>query len=89
MQYLQAVISEAMRLYPPVSVNWTMCQSDDVLHDGTLIKKGMFVVFSAYYIGRMESIWVKDCLEFKLERWLDGEGAFRNESPYRYPVFHA
>ncbi|KAJ0962805.1 hypothetical protein J5N97_027927 [Dioscorea zingiberensis] len=89
MQYLHAAISEAMRLYPPLFVNSTMCQSDDVLPDGTLIKKGMFVVFSAYCMGRMESIWGKDCLEFKPERWLDGEGAFRNESPYRYPVFHA
>ncbi|KAJ0978942.1 hypothetical protein J5N97_014416 [Dioscorea zingiberensis] len=89
MQYLHAAISEAMRLYPPVSVNSTMCQSDDTLPDGTLLKKGMFMSYNAYSMGRMESIWGKDCVEFKPERWLDGEGAFRPENPYRYPVFHA
>nr|CAD1829137.1 unnamed protein product [Ananas comosus var. bracteatus] len=31
----------------------------------------------------------EDCREYRPERWLDGEGAFRAESPYKYPVFHA
>ncbi|PKI63579.1 hypothetical protein CRG98_016023 [Punica granatum] len=36
----------------------------------------------------MEKIWGKDCLEYKPERWLE-DGLFRQESPFRYPIFHA
>ncbi|XP_039128028.1 cytochrome P450 94A1-like [Dioscorea cayenensis subsp. rotundata] len=89
MHYLHASITEAMRLYPPVPVNSAMCMNDDVLPDGSVIKKGMFMAYNSYAMGRMESIWGKDCLEFKPERWLDNNGVFRPESPYKYPVFHA
>ncbi|MQK22363.1 cytochrome P450, partial [Escherichia coli] len=37
---------------------------------------------------RMESVWGKDCTEFKPERWLEN-GVCRTESPFRFPVFHA
>jgi cytochrome P450 len=30
-----------------------------------------------------------DCEEFRSERWLGEDGAFRSESPFKYPVFHA
>ncbi|CBI32822.3 unnamed protein product, partial [Vitis vinifera] len=34
------------------------------------------------------SIWGKDCLQFKPERWLEN-GVYRQENPFRYPIFHA
>jgi hypothetical protein len=37
----------------------------------------------------MEDIWGKDCELFKPERWLGEDGAFRPESPFKYPVIHA
>ncbi|KAK1293962.1 Cytochrome P450 94A1 [Acorus calamus] len=44
----------------------------------------------AYVMGRLESIWGKDCLEYRPERWLGEEdGVFKAESPFKYPVFHA
>lgn len=87
MKYLHAAITEAMRLYPPVPANSTSCQRDDVLPDGTEVKKGWFVSYQSYAMGRMESIWGKDCREYKPERWLD-EGTFRPESPFKFPAFH-
>ncbi|VAI29979.1 unnamed protein product [Triticum turgidum subsp. durum] len=34
-------------------------------------------------------LYPPDCAEFKPERWLGDDGAFRPESPFRYTVFHA
>ncbi|XP_019052038.1 PREDICTED: cytochrome P450 94B3-like [Nelumbo nucifera] len=88
MQYLQAALSEALRLYPPVALDTKVCRKDDVMPDGTFVGKGWFVTYHAYAMGRMESIWGKDCLEFKPERWLEN-GVCRRESPFRFPAFHA
>ncbi|KAK1278973.1 Cytochrome P450 94A1 [Acorus gramineus] len=90
MQYLHAAISEAMRLYPPVPANSNSSQRDDVLPDGTFVGEGWFVSYNAYAMGRMESIWGKDCLDYRPERWLGEEdGVFKGENPFKYPVFHA
>ncbi|KAK1278974.1 Cytochrome P450 86B1 [Acorus gramineus] len=41
-------------------------------------------------MGRLESIWGNDCLEYRPERWLGEEdGVFKAESSFKYPVFHA
>ena len=39
-------------------------------------------------MGRMESIWGKNCCEFVPERWLEN-GVCKQESPFKFPVFHA
>ncbi|WOL03188.1 Cytochrome P450 [Canna indica] len=89
MHYLQAAITESMRLYPPVPFSSLTCLSDDVLPDGTAVKKGWFVSYTPYAMARMEAVWGVDCGEYKPERWLEaGTGAFRPESPFKYPVFH-
>lgn len=89
MHYLHAAITEAMRLYPPVPVNCLQCMEDDVLPDGTAVTKGWFVACHSYAIGRMEANWGKDCLEYRPERWVDEEGRFRPESPFKFTAFHA
>lgn len=77
-----------MRLYPPVPVDTKACLNDDVLPDGTRVGKGWFISYHTYAMGRMESVWGKECEEFNPERWLEN-GVYRGESPFRYPVFHA
>ncbi|KAF3327288.1 cytochrome P450 94A1 [Carex littledalei] len=89
MNYLHATITESMRLYPVVPLEKVSCKEDDVMPDGTVVGKGWFVWYSAYAMGRLEDIWGKDCMELKPERWLDENGVFKPESPFRYPVFHA
>ncbi|KAJ1689092.1 hypothetical protein LUZ63_013247 [Rhynchospora breviuscula] len=89
MNYLHGAITESMRLYPAVPLDTVSCKEDDVMPDGTFVGKGWFVTYSAYAMGRSEDIWGKDCMEFKPERWLDENGVFKPESPFRYSVFHA
>ncbi|KAG0490712.1 hypothetical protein HPP92_007575 [Vanilla planifolia] len=77
MHYVHAALFESMRLFPP----------DDVLADGTFVCKDTRVTYHAYAMGRMETIWGSDCLDFKPERWLR-DGAFSGGS-FKYPVFQA
>ncbi|KAJ3701670.1 hypothetical protein LUZ61_005375 [Rhynchospora tenuis] len=88
MHYLQAAISETLRLYPPVPLDFKEALEDDVLPDGTVVKKGARVIYVMYSMARMEGIWGKDCREFKPERWLR-DGIFTNENSFRYVVFNA
>nr|AYM55663.1 cytochrome p450 [Croton stellatopilosus] len=94
MVYTHASLSETMRLYPPVPVDSKMAMQDNVFPDGTVVKKGTRVTYHPYAMGRMESLWGKDCADFKPERWLaiDGESkklSFVGRDAYTYPVFQA
>jgi cytochrome P450 len=95
MVYTHASLCESMRLYPPVSQNVKEAVNDDVLPDGTVVKKGMTVSYLPYAMGRLETLWGSDWAEFKPERWLEKEEAenkqwrFVGRDAYTYPVFHA
>lgn len=86
MHYLTASIHESIRLFPPVQFDSKFCQEDDTLPDGTFVAKGTRVTYHPYAMGRLESIWGQDCLEFKPERWLE-DGVFKAQCPFKYPVF--
>lgn len=87
MHYLTAAIHESVRLFPPVQFDSKFCQQDDTLPDGTFVAKGTRVTYHPYAMGRMESIWDQDCQEFKPERWLEENGVFKPQCPFKYPVF--
>ncbi|CAN6380479.1 unnamed protein product [Urochloa humidicola] len=89
MHYLHAALTESMRLYPPAPIDSQSCAAADTLPDGTHVGAGWSVTYSAYAMGRLEAIWGEDCAEYRPERWLGEDGAFRPESPFRYTVFHA
>lgn len=88
MEYLQAAITESLRLYPSVPVDFKEVQEDDVFPDGTVVTKGARVMYSIYSMGRSEAIWGEDCREFKPERWIK-EGVFVSENQFKYAVFNA
>ncbi|CAI8616326.1 unnamed protein product [Vicia faba] len=88
MHYINAAIHESMRLFPPVQFDSKFALEDDVLPDGTFVKKGSRVTYHPYAMGRMENIWGSDFMEFKPERWLR-EGVFVPKCPFKYPVFQA
>ncbi|XP_074579196.1 cytochrome P450 94C1-like [Curcuma longa] len=88
--YVMAAIHESLRLFPPVQFDSKWCTDDDVLPDGTFVRKGTRVTYHPYAMGRMESIWGADCGEFLPERWLHGDQpAFASESLFKFPVFQA
>ncbi|XP_044466594.1 cytochrome P450 94A2-like [Mangifera indica] len=93
MVYTQASLCESMRFYPPVPVDSKLADRDDILPDGTVVKKGMRVAYHPYAMGRMEKLWGKDWSEFKPERWLkkeeDETWSFVGRDAYTYPVFQA
>ncbi|KAJ4839913.1 hypothetical protein Tsubulata_026606 [Turnera subulata] len=98
MVYTHASLCESMRLYPPVPVDGKYATRDDVLPDGTRVRKGDRVSYHPYAMGRLEMLWGSDWADFKPERWLDGRSpdgveekkwSFVGKDPYTYPVFQA
>ncbi|PIA51183.1 hypothetical protein AQUCO_01100189v1, partial [Aquilegia coerulea] len=94
MEFSKACLCEAMRLYPPVAWDSKYAGVDDILPDGTLVRAGDRVTYFPYGMGRMESLWGKDRLEFKPDRWFiepdkEENGELKNVCPYKFPVFQA
>lgn len=94
MMYTHASLCESMRFYPPVPMDSKEAVKDDVLPDGTFVKKGTRVTYHPYAMGRSEEIWGEDWAEFKPERWLNkdemtGNWMFVGKDAFTYPVFQA
>ncbi|CAN1267840.1 Cytochrome P450 94B3 [Linum perenne] len=93
MNMLTACLYESMRLYPPVAWDSKHAANDDVLPDGTEVRKGDRVTYFPYGMGRMKKVWGSDRLDFKPERWLEDNGnkvmMMKRVSPYKFPVFQA
>lgn len=86
LEYLQATIHEALRLFPSVPLNPKVCLQSDTLPDGTYVPAGSSVWYLSYGMGRNKKIWGEDAEDFRPERWLSMETP---PTPYAYPVFHA
>ncbi|VAH57137.1 unnamed protein product [Triticum turgidum subsp. durum] len=89
MHYLHAALTETLRLYPAVPVDVKCCFSDDTLPDGHAVRRGDMVNYQPFAMGRMKFLWGDDAEEFRPERWLDGDGVFVPESPYKFTAFQA
>lgn len=76
MEYVRAVLLEAMRLYPPVHTYSRQCVSDDVIR-GERVPTGALVVISPWIIQRHKKIW-ENPDKFQPERFLGEHGR-----PYR------
>ncbi|XP_042403356.1 cytochrome P450 704C1-like isoform X3 [Zingiber officinale] len=85
LHYLHASLTETLRLFPENKV----CFSDDILPGGYNVSKGDIVFFQPYAMGRMEYLWGEDAESFRPERWLDDEGIFQPESPFKFVAFQA
>ncbi|KAK9276281.1 hypothetical protein L1049_005812 [Liquidambar formosana] len=88
--YLKAALSETLRLYPSVPEDSKHVVNDDVFPDGTFVPAGSGITYSIYSVGRMKYIWGEDCLEFRPERWLSGDGKkIEVQDSYQFVAFNA
>ncbi|KAK1826696.1 glycosyl hydrolase family 76-domain-containing protein [Podospora conica] len=77
MKYLNNVIKEAMRLFPPISTNSRTSNKETILPVGggpdgrqpLLIAKGTSLRWSSYSLHRRKDIYGADADEFRPERW--------------------
>ncbi|KAG7390251.1 hypothetical protein PHYPSEUDO_008389 [Phytophthora pseudosyringae] len=86
MKYLEAVVYEAVRLYPALPYNVKNAVADDHLPDGTFVPAGVDIVYSPWYMGRNGALWGDDPLEFRPERWMEMP---KRPSAYEFPAFQA
>ncbi|OIW12374.1 hypothetical protein TanjilG_04123 [Lupinus angustifolius] len=87
--YLHGALCEAMRLFPPIPFERKQAINGDILPSGHNIKPKTMILFSLYSMGRFESIWGKDCLEFKPERWISERGSIIHVPSYKFFSFNA
>lgn len=86
--YFNAVINEALRLYPPVPTEMVENTSPhpNMLPDGTLVRPGDLVLFSPWVMARLKDRWGPDAAVFRPERWFEMK---HKPSAYELPTFYA
>ncbi|KAI3696028.1 hypothetical protein L1987_79037 [Smallanthus sonchifolius] len=66
--YLHGGLCEALRLYPAVPFQHKAPIQPDMLPSGHQVDRNTSIILCFYVMGRIESVWGKDCLEFKPEK---------------------
>ncbi|XP_047982482.1 alkane hydroxylase MAH1-like [Salvia hispanica] len=87
--YLHGALCESLRLYPPLPLEHKAPVQPDILPSGHRLACNGKLIMSFYSVGRMESVWGKDCLQFKPERWISPSGKIKHEPSYKFPAFNA
>ncbi|KAK7036077.1 cytochrome P450 [Favolaschia claudopus] len=98
--YLEAVVSESLRLHPIIDDASRMALEDNVLPletpirtaygaltDKLLIRKGTVISVPLQFTNLSKSVWGDDAAEFRPERWLD-DGKGLQSSVEQYPGYH-
>ncbi|KAF6835612.1 benzoate 4-monooxygenase cytochrome p450 [Colletotrichum musicola] len=75
MPYLQAVIKEGLRIFPPVvgQMSKEVPEGGDTFK-GVYLPAGTRIGYGAWGIFHRTDLWGPDALEFRPERWLEAEG---------------
>ncbi|WP_199434674.1 cytochrome P450 [Qaidamihabitans albus] len=83
--YLQAAVSEALRLYPPAVLSARHAAADFELA-GQHIRAGTTVLYSPYFTHRSEQVY-PGARDFRPERWLTADDEPRRPPPHEYLPF--
>ncbi|XP_019183084.1 PREDICTED: alkane hydroxylase MAH1-like [Ipomoea nil] len=87
--YLHAAFCESLRLFPPVPLNHKTPMETDILPSGHVVTPNTKIIMPFYSMGRMNTLWGEDYMEFKPERWISLEGEIKRQPSYKYSVFNA
>ncbi|KAM3277633.1 hypothetical protein ACQJBY_045498 [Aegilops geniculata] len=88
--YLRATLYETLRLYPPAHMERKTVVTDDIMPSGHEVHAGDAIFISLYSMGRMESLWGKDCLDFNPNRWLlEGSNKLKNVPSHKFLAFNS
>ena len=87
--YLHGAVCESLRLFPPVPFEHKCSVQSDILPSGHSIRPNTTMLYSLYSMGRMESIWGEDCLDFKPERWITEFGGIVHVPSFKFIAFNA
>lgn len=76
-QYLQHVMNEVLRLFPPLPMNARYATKDTSLPRGggddaqspVYVRKGQAILYSAHILHRRKDVWGEDAGEFNPDRW--------------------
>ncbi|KAF9269046.1 cytochrome P450, partial [Marasmius fiardii PR-910] len=69
LNWLDCVVNESLRLYPPVPMSFRQAASSDVI-DGIFVPKGTIFYIPIRVVNTMKNIWGEDAEEFNPSRWL-------------------
>ncbi|XP_063377556.1 cytochrome P450 4V2-like [Cydia fagiglandana] len=72
LKYMEAVVKETLRLYPPVPITMREVTDDVPLPSGTTVVNGVTVIQNIWAIHRNPSFWGADAEQFRPERFLEG-----------------
>uniref|UniRef100_A0A1W7HBV8 Cytochrome P450 n=1 Tax=Scoparia dulcis TaxID=107240 RepID=A0A1W7HBV8_SCODU len=86
---LHGGLCESLRLFPPIGLQHKAPLNPDILPSGHPISPNVKTVLSFYSMGRLESIWGQNCLEFKPERWISETGGIKTEPSFKFIAFNA
>ncbi|KAL5703792.1 hypothetical protein ACHQM5_022299 [Ranunculus cassubicifolius] len=87
--YLYGALCETLRLFPSVPVEHKKPLHADVLPSGHKVGPNTKIFPLIYAMGRMETIWGEDCLEFKPERWISEQGGIAYVPSYKFMSFNS
>ncbi|KAL8508186.1 hypothetical protein ACS0TY_018679 [Phlomoides rotata] len=63
LRYFHGALCESLRLFPPVALEHKAPIRANILPSRHYLGENVKLIFSFYSVGRMESMWGKDCLE--------------------------